>query len=404
MSVSNNNEIMTLGELSKCFQNGIGKGKKFYGSGTKVANIGDLYESHIFSPIKYSLLQCEKKEIEKYKLKRGDILFVRSSLKREGVAFCSSYESSEECLFSSFMIRISCDPTIVYSPFLTYQLRSPSGRAKLIANSNTSTITNISQDGLNKVSVWIPPLEIQQQIVERLDRAQALIDMRKEQISLMDQLIQSLFYDMFGDPVINPMGWECGELHSFAEIKSGVTKGRKLNGKETILVPYMRVANVQDGYLKLDDISEIDVLPTDVSKYRLEKGDILLTEGGDPDKLGRGAIWLGEIENCIHQNHIFRVRISSPMMIPKFALNVISSERGKRYFLKAAKQTTGIASINMKQLKKCPMFIPPIDLQNTFAERVQKIEAQKETMTTSLCGLQDNFNAMIQQAFKGELL
>ena len=153
------------------------------------------------------------------------------------------------------------------------------------------------------------------------------------------------------------MGWDCRQLSSFSEIKSGVTKGRKFNGKETLWVPYMRVANVQDGYLKLDDISKIEVLPSDVDKFQLKPKDILLTEGGDPDKLGRGAVWHGEIENCIHQNHIFRIRLSSDMMIPEYASMLISSERGKRYFLKSAKQTTGIASINMGQLKKCPGLV-----------------------------------------------
>lgn len=260
---------------------------------------------------------------------------------------------------------------------------------------------NISGAILKSTPIPLPPLETQNRIVELLDRAQALIDKRKEQIGLMDQLIQSLFHDMFGDPVTNPMGWPSQELGSISEIKSGVTKGRKLEGKETIKIPYMRVANVQDGHLNLEDIAEIEVLPKDVTTYKLQKNDLLLTEGGDPDKLGRGAIWKGEVKYCIHQNHIFRVRLFPHIMIPEYASRLIGSQRGKRYFLKSAKQTTGIASINMTQLKKCSMLLPPIDLQNTFAERVQEIETQKESMTASLHEMEDNFNSLMQRAFKG---
>jgi type I restriction enzyme S subunit len=267
----------------------------------------------------------------------------------------------------------------------------------------TVTIPSLTKTNLMNIKIPLPPIKTQKRIVALLDRAQALIDKRKEQIALMDQLIQSIFYDMFGDPVLNPMGWEVRELSEFSEIKSGVTKGRKFYGKETIFVPYMRVANVQDGYLDLSELSVIEILPSDLTKYQLQKNDLLLTEGGDPDKLGRGAIWHGEIKKCIHQNHIFRIRLSPDIMIPEYASALVGSARGKRYFLKSAKQTTGIASINMTQLKKCPMLIPPIFLQNNYADRVKKIESQKQIMTTALKELENNFNSLMQRAFKGEI-
>ena len=114
---------------------------------------------------------------------------------------------------------------------------------------------------------------------------------------------------MFGDPVTNPKGWEEFVLKDIADIRSGVTKGKKIDPNTALTLPYMRVANVQDGYLDLSTIQTIEVSPRDAEKCRLDAGDILLTEGGDPDKLGRGHVWNNEIENCIHQNHIFSVRV-----------------------------------------------------------------------------------------------
>ncbi len=298
---------------------------------------------------------------------------------------------------------IQFDHKKVIPGYLLAYFRDPLMLQKLKNMGKGGALKHIQITELAKLKIPLPPLETQKRIVSLLDQAQELIDKRKEQIALMDQLIQSLFYDMFGDPVSNPRNWNEAELQEVSEIKSGVTKGRNLKGKDTVFVPYMRVANVQDGYLQMDDIANIEVLPTDVSKYRLEKNDLLLTEGGDPDKLGRGAIWNGQIDNCIHQNHIFRIRLDQNLLSPEYATMLIGSPRGKRYFLKAAKQTTGIASINITQLKKCPMLIPSFDLQCRFAEHLRKVEEQKEAMAESQGKLEDNFNSLMQQAFKGEL-
>ena len=113
----------------------------------------------------------------------------------------------------------------------------------------------------------------------------------------------------------------------------------------------MAVLNVQDKKLNLEQIKTILATEDEIEKYKLKNNDLLLTEGGDPDKLGRGTIWRGEIEECIHQNHIFRVRAKDQNLNMEFISWLVSSEYGKKYFLKCAKQTTGIATINKNQLK-----------------------------------------------------
>ena len=149
------------------------------------------------------------------------------------------------------------------------------------------------------------------------------------------------------------------QLQEVAEIGSGVTKGRKYQGRSTVHMPYMRVANVQDGYLKLDNVTEIEVAVDEISRYQLQPGDVLMTEGGDPDKLGRGAVWTGQIEPCLHQNHIFRVRTMQDVLEPWYFKAYLGSTEAKRYFLRCAKQTTGIASINKTQLRALPVPLPP---------------------------------------------
>src|SRR5207237_4668412 len=141
-----------------------------------------------------------------------------------------------------------------------------------------------------------------------------------------------------------PLAWPLSKLCDVADIRSGVTLGRKLCGP-TVRLPYLRVANVQDGHLDLREVKEVDVLADEREKWRLQPGDILLTEGGDWDKLGRGTVWRGEIPNCIHQNHIFRVRVKPSEFDPRFLAAFIASPYGKRYFQAASKRTTNLASI-----------------------------------------------------------
>ena len=232
----------------------------------------------------------------------------------------------------------------------------------LYSYASKTTVPALRKSDLEIIAVPLPPFREQRRIADILDRADEVRRKRKEAIALTEELLRSAFLEMFGDPVTNPKGWSVKLLGELADIASGVTKGKKYDGVKTVAVPYMRVANVQDGHLALDDVSDIAVAEEEARRYLLRSGDILLTEGGDPDKLGRGAVWHNEVPGCIHQNHIFRVRPHYGVM-PDYLSALIGSKRGKRYFLRAAKQTTGIATINMSQLKTFPALVPPRRLQ-----------------------------------------
>ena len=136
----------------------------------------------------------------------------------------------------------------------------------------------------------LPPLAEQRRIAAILDAAEALREKRRQSLAKLDTLTQSIFLDLFGDPVRNTKCWdETSVLGDVAEIVSGVTKGRKLNGNKTRKIPYLAVINVQDRSLNLDLLKTIEATEGEIQRYKLQKGDLLLTEGGDPDKLGRGT-------------------------------------------------------------------------------------------------------------------
>jgi type I restriction enzyme, S subunit len=205
-----------------------------------------------------------------------------------------------------------------------------------------------------------------------------------------------------------PESWRWNRLSEVAHVRGGVTKGRKLAGKKTIVLPYLRVANVQDGYLDLIEIKQIEVLPGDETKYGLESGDVLFTEGGDRDKLGRGAVWHDEIPKCIHQNHIFRARLFTPQVTPEYISLVTKSEFSRHYFFDNASQTVNLASINLTTLSALPMPIPPVEEQSEIVRRLEalfKLADQIETRFVKAKTCVDQItHSILAKAFRGELV
>lgn len=154
-----------------------------------------------------------------------------------------------------------------------------------------------------------------------------------------------------------PAGWSVTRLRFLAQVQTGIAKGKDVQGIETIRVPYLRVANVQDGFINTDDVSEIEIAAADLGRYLLRPGDVLMNEGGDFDKLGRGQVWNNAIDPCIHQNHVFAVR---PHQIePEWLALVTSADCGRFFFMTRAKQSTNLASISSTNLLELPVPCPP---------------------------------------------
>ena len=187
-------------------------------------------------------------------------------------------------------------------------------------------------------------------------------------------------------------------LDCIADIVSGITKGRKTKETDLREVPYMAVSNVKDGYIDWTTIKTIMATDKEIEQYRIQPNDILMTEGGDPDKVGRGALINEVPEDCIHQNHIFRVRLDEKVH-PIYFEAYLQQPFTKRYFLKSAKQTTGIASINMTQLRNTPVIVPPIELQNQFADFVVLTDKSKHAVQQSIETLQTLKAKLMQEYF-----
>ncbi len=182
-----------------------------------------------------------------------------------------------------------------------------------------------------------------------------------------------------------PGDWDVVELATRATIQSGIAKNANAALRDPISVPYLRVANVQDGYLDLREVALIQIERSDLNRYAVLPGDVLMNEGGDLDKLGRGALWQGQISPCVHQNHVFVVRCKTGL-VPEYLSAWTSTEQARRYFMVAGRQTTNLASINKTSLGELTVAVPPTEgeqreIANALTDADALIDSLEQLLT-----------------------
>ena len=203
-----------------------------------------------------------------------------------------------------------------------------------------------------------------------------------------------------------PSTWAWASLGELGDIVGGITVDKKRRPTDPVTVPYLRVANVQRGRLDLTQIKTIVANRDDAAALFLQVGDIFLNEGGDRDKIGRGWVWNGEIEKCIHQNHIFRVRLFDSGINPYF-ISHFANEMGRRFFVEKGKQTTNLASISMSKISQLRIPIPPTaemdEAMRLLDEMlVATVDVEAELRAASLSG--PARQSILKAAFEGRLV
>ena len=266
------------------------------------------------------------------------------------------------------------------SPFLSQFLRSDFLHDHAMRGVAGTKMPRTSWSHLRTFTLPIPPLAEQRAIAAVLDAIDEAIERTEEVIAATERLRDALLHELLtrGLPGRHsewadvpslgtvPACWDVVRLGEVADVQTGRAVNRKSPRNGNAEIPYLSVANVKDGYLDLDGVKTMLVSPKDLDRYGLRPGDVLFTEGGDADKLGRGTVWQGEIEPCLHQNHVFAVRPHDDLLLSSFLSASASSDRGRRYFLGAAKQTTNLASINSTQLKSMLLPLPTLPEQRAI--------------------------------------
>jgi len=338
---------------------------------------------------------------QKQALQRGDIVIAASSGSLDVVGKAAQLRHEFQGAFGAFCKVLRPKRTVVDPDYLSHFFRTPAYQRKISSLAAGANINNLKNEHLDGLEILLPPLGEQRRIASILDKADALRRKRKRVLGLLGGLASSIFLEMFDHLIKTSTTFmPLGEL---ADIVSGITKGRKLNGEATRELPYLAVANVQDKRLDLSMVKTIAATESEIDRYRLQKDDLLLTEGGDPDKLGRGTLWGNELSESIHQNHIFRARVTSKDVLPIYLIWLLGSSYGKAYFLRSAKQTTGIASINKRQLSEFPVILPSMELQRNFASKISVVKKSIENGARADTSFDMLFSSLQHRAFYGQL-
>ena len=236
----------------------------------------------------------------------------------------------------------------------------------------------------------IPPLPEQHAIARFLDhfdrRVNRFIRAKRQLIALLNEQKQAIIHravtrGLNPDAPLKPSGvawlgeipehWEVVRLKYMADVQTGITLGKNYRTAQLKEYPYLRVANVQDGFLNLTNVKTLYLPPQEAAGSLLQAGDVLMTEGGDIDKLGRGYIWQNEIPNCLHQNHIFAVRANQKRLLPDYLVALMTSKYGRSYFQLTAKQTTNLASTNTTTLRALQVPLPSLTEQQAILDIIQ---------------------------------
>lgn len=290
---------------------------------------------------------------------------------------------------------------------------------QLRADSTGTAQGVLSKQMLADINLVLPPLREQTRITDQLDKLLARIQSCNDRLDAIPALLKRFRQAVLDAATLGeltlewreanglPFEWKKLHLQDIADVKGGVTKDSKKQSASDEEVPYLRVANVQRGYIDLREIKTIRVPHGKLEELLLESGDVLFNEGGDLDKLGRGWVWEGQISRCTFQNHVFRARLYDPLNQPKF-VSWWGNSRGLEYFLRAGKQTTNLASINKTMLAALPISLPSVEEQAEIVRRVEalfkladRIEAR---YTAASAQAQRLTPLLLAKAFRGELV
>lgn len=313
----------------------------------------------------------------------------------------------------------------IQSRYLFFFVRSDDFIADISKAQDGTLYPAVTDKNVGCAVVPLPPLPEQKRIIAKIDSLTARTARARTDLAKIPTLIaryKSAVLDLaFGGKLTSdfrkngkddgcglPDSWSVRLLGDISEIQSGIQVGKKrINDEELVEVPYLRVANVQRGWLKLDEIKKISVTREEKNRLLLQNGDVLMNEGGDRDKLGRGWVWGGQVAECIHQNHVFRIRINEGILPPEFVSH-FANERGQQYFFDQGTQTTNLASISKRKVAALPVPVPPLDealeivrrIETAFAwlDRVSSDHASAARLLPKLDG------AILAKAFSGELV
>ncbi|MBT8252540.1 MAG: hypothetical protein HKN99_05670 [Winogradskyella sp.] len=387
VQLGNSVEVITKGTTPTTL------GKDFKESGIKFLRAQNVINGKVLlnDDILYIDENTHYSELKRSQIKKGDVLLtIAGTIGRTAIV---SNDEPLNCNQAVAIIRLG--DSDINPSFLCHFIASKNAQSQFIKGKVTATISNLSLGQIKKLKIPLPPLDQQKQIASILDTADAYRQKTKALIEKYDALTQSLFLDMFGDPVTNPKGWK-NEILQKCLIK--VDKIGKSYDKNKI--EYVDIASI-------DNVSNVVTKTTAyLTKDRPSRAQQILCSGDvlfSTVRPNLKNIAINMIDGRIGTTGFFVCRTNSHLLSNHFLFNVFLTDSVTDYFVS---MTSGAnyPAIKSSEMKKFKIILPPLELQNQFADRIEAIEAQKAIAQQELDKADELFNSLLQKAFKGELV
>lgn len=291
------------------------------------------------------------------------------------------------------------DEMKVHGAFFKFMLESPVITKQLEANSRGGNQKFVSLSSLRNMQIPLPPLPEQKRIAAILDKADSILRKRQEAVRLTDELLRSVFLDMFGDPVRNTKGWQEVTIRDLvSEVKYGTSDKASYEGK----YPILRMNNITYlGGWNFTDLKRIDIPEKELSKYLVRQGDILFNRTNSKELVGKTAVYRRD-DPMAYAGYLIRIR-SNKQNNSEYIAAYLNSTHGKKILESMCKSIVGMANINAQELQEIAIMQPPLELQNRYAVLVHSVERAKEKLITSSEVTDTLFNSLLQRVFKGGL-
>jgi len=395
-------KMVKLGEVFSLIRNGINIKQGIANGGYPITRIETISNGEIDRDKMGYAGITNLSKYSSYILKTGDILMSHiNSVKHLGKTALYERQRDEIIIHGMNLLCLRPIETSIYYKYVHHYFRSNffkvqlSSITKKSVNQASFTVTD-----LRKLMVPLPPLETQKQIAKTLDTTAELLAMRKQQLAELDNLIKSTFYDMFGDPVSNEKGWERKLLIDITiKIGSGATPrgGRECYKHKGISL--IRSMNVHNGVFRYEQLAYLDERQAkQLDNVTVEENDVLINITGA--SVARSCIVPLDVLPARVNQHVSIIRLKKEKAIPEYINNVLTSITFQTYLLSISGAGGATReAITKRQLQNLVVPLPPLDLQNKFAEIVTKIEEQKALVQKAIDETQYLFDSLMSEYF-----
>ena len=370
--------------------------------GPKFLRITDIQDGRVqWDGVPYC--ECSIDKLDKYRLRPGDIVFART-----GATTGKSYlikDCPPDTVFASYLIRVRPNQRYLSPSFLAYYFQTSEYWARISQTSSGTTSPGVNSTKLKDLSIPVPPLPIQRRIAAVLDKADALRRKRRRALDKLDELLQAVFLDMFGDPVTNPKEWPTLQLcDCIEEITAGWSAKGEDRKRESTEWGVLKISSVTSGRFLPSECKVVDDIPTVRRIVIPKKGDLLFSRANTRELVAATCLVERDETHLFLPDKLWRIDLNKNKMTSEFLRFLLTNQKYRDQITRKATGTSGsMLNISKKKLVETFAPVPPMHLQSKFSAEVWRVFNQRTMQETSLSKVEDLFNALMQKAFKGKL-